>query len=571
MLVAVGSIASPAWAQLSPVAEALRQRVDESRYLSDASAAAPEQAGVPEFYERRGFRPAWTEPARIDALRAALESLRDDGLRPEDYGVAHLIAARASLSRSRTPATASAEADLDWRFSRAYLLALSHLYWGKVDPKALDPRWNFQQRALDRERALRAVIEAVDQGLIAGVFERARPTHPIYTALRQGLADLRAIERAGGWPRIAPGDTLDPGASDPRVSVLRERLLASGHLAPPFAPPPATGTAASAADRAASPVRLGPDPEWYDPALEAAVRRFQAEQYLKPDGRVGKETLAALNVSVAQRIGQMRVNLERARWQLHEIRDAFVLVDVAGFKIGYFEGARPVWSSRVQVGRTYRSTPIFQSEITYVTFNPTWTVPPTILRNDVLPKVRQDPGYLAKNHLRVLASDGRTLDPSAVDWSRPGAVTLRQDAGPSNALGRAVIRFPNEYLVYLHDTPSQALFEREQRAFSSGCIRVERALELVERLLADPERWSREAIDQVVAAGETQTVNLSKPVPILLVYWTVDVLADGRIAFKPDIYGRDPPILAALDMPALEAPGGVQGLIDSQAATEAPD
>jgi murein L,D-transpeptidase YcbB/YkuD len=240
------------------------------------------------------------------------------------------------------------------------------------------------------------------------------------------------------------------------------------------------------------------------------------------------------------------VNLERARWMLRELRGDLVLVDIAGYRIVYFRGSRPVWRARVQVGRPYRSTPSFRSEITYFTFNPTWTLPPTILREDVLPHVRADIDYLARNRMRVLDRLGVELDPALVDWSRPEGLLLRQDAGPGNALGQVAIRFPNPHAVYLHDTPNKRLFEREQRAFSSGCIRVENPLELVELLLDDPERWDRPAIEALIATGRTRNVPLPRPVPILLLYWTVDVHAGGRIAFKPDIYGRDAPLLQAL-------------------------
>jgi murein L,D-transpeptidase YcbB/YkuD len=222
---------------------------------------------------------------------------------------------------------------------------------------------------------------------------------------------------------------------------------------------------------------------------------------------------------------------------------------VAGYKVSYFKGGEPIWRSRVQVGKPYRSTPIFKSKIHYITLNPTWTVPPTILRNDVLPKVRKDPGYLARNNIRVLNSSGQIIAAAQVDWSKPGNVVLRQDAGADAALGRAVIRFPNNYAVYLHDTPHKELFDQNQRAFSSGCIRVERVLELVKLLLADTKSWDGAAIDAALATGNTRNVYLSNPIPILLAYWTVDSGDDNHLAFKPDIYNRDKQLLAALNTP----------------------
>jgi murein L,D-transpeptidase YcbB/YkuD len=262
---------------------------------------------------------------------------------------------------------------------------------------------------------------------------------------------------------------------------------------------------------------------------------------------VGPATRAALNVPVAARIDQLRVNLERGRWLLHDIPEQAVVVDIAGYKAYYLRRGERVWEASVQVGTPYRSTPIFRSDITYVTFNPTWTVPPTIYRQDLLPKIRRDPAYLAKNHMRVLTPTGSEIDPATVDWNRPGNIMLRADAGPGNPLGRVVIRFPNAHAVYMHDTPSAALFGRSQRAFSSGCIRVERPLELTELLLNDQKRWNRAGIDAAIATGRTRHVDLAQPVPLLLGYWTADVLASQRIVFKPDIYDKDAPLLAALN------------------------
>jgi len=261
-----------------------------------------------------------------------------------------------------------------------------------------------------------------------------------------------------------------------------------------------------------------------------------------------------LNVPVEARILQIRVNLERARAALHEIPPGpGVLVDIAGFEVSYLQDQKAVWKARIQVGKPYRQTPVFKSTIDHVVFNPTWTVPPMILAKDILPAVRKDPGYLAKKGLQVLDRNGKPVDPASIDWKTATASSfpylLRQGPGPENALGRVKIMFPNPYFVYLHDTPSKALFEKEERAFSSGCIRVERPLELAEKLLDDPKTWDSAAIARAVAAGTTQTVRLPKPVPVLLMYWTIVPSDDGHTVFKRDPYGRDRRLTQALDAP----------------------
>jgi len=308
---------------------------------------------------------------------------------------------------------------------------------------------------------------------------------------------------------------------------LRARLVAGGYLAPSKKP------------------RTD-----YDDSVAAAVKKYQAEQYLGADGVAGAATLAALNVPVEARIDQVRVNMERARWLLYKLQGTFVIVDIAGYKVAFYRDGKAIWRSRVQVGKPFRSTPVFQSEITYVTFNPTWTVPPTILVKDMLPKIQRDPGYLAANRIRALDREGNVLDPATVDWNNARGITLRQDAGPDGSLGQVAIRFPNEYSIYLHDTPHRELFAQSRRATSSGCIRVENPLQLVELLFNDPVRWNSAGIQAQLANGKTENIRLPVKVPVLLAYWTVDLSSDGRVMFKPDVYGYDSAVLRGLNLPS---------------------
>ena len=509
---------------LGPVAEQIRERIEQWRSAhADADIARTPGAAVAAFYEKNGFAPAWTRPDDLDQLLAALRDVAGDGLDPEDYGLGELQRRRGVLTDPQ--ATPQQLAQFDLMATDGCLAALLHLYRGKVDPATLDTHWNFDPRQIDQAQGLKAVRDALAQGTIGALFARARPQNPLYGQLRTALAKLREVAAQGGWPRIADGPTLKPGNHDPRVPMLRQRLQPVG---------PALGGGAD---------------DLYDPALEAALKQFQREQYLAADGHLGKATLAALNVPVAARIEQLRANLERARWLMHQLQGEFVVVDIAGYQVAYYKDGKPVWRSRVQVGKPYRSTPVFKSKITYLTLNPTWTVPPTILKNDILPKLRRNPGYLAANRIRVLDGQGRELSPSRVNWANPRGIVLRQDAGPGNSLGRLVIRFPNDYAVYMHDTPHQELFANQQRTYSSGCIRVERPRELAELLLDDPVQWNRAGIDRAIDTLKTQTVMLRNPVPLLLAYWTVDLREDGRVGFRPDVYRRDPPLLAALARP----------------------
>jgi murein L,D-transpeptidase YcbB/YkuD len=328
--------------------------------------------------------------------------------------------------------------------------------------------------------------------------------------------------------------------SDARVIVLRRRLAISGDLA-------AVG--------ASSTPRDGRGEDFFDPQLEAALRHAQRRHRLAVDGSLGPATLQALNVPVEQRIAQLRVNLERGRQVLHEIKEGdLVIVDIAGFEVHFVRDRKRIWQSRAVVGQPFRETPVFKASINNVVINPTWTVPPGILEKDILPALRRgDRSILTRKNLQVLDRNGAPVNAAAIDFSRYTArnfpYLLRQAAGPSNALGAVKINFPNPHLVYLHDTPSKSLFDENNRTFSSGCIRTERPLELAAWVLGDPARWNAASLRSAVDSGETRTLRMAKPVPVLLIYWTADRDDDGSIVFKPDPYGRDGRELAALDSP----------------------
>lgn len=476
------------------------------------------------FYDARSYRPLWNEPKHRAELLDQLHELRDDGLDPGWYGFAHL---EQQFSHH---ASGSLPPELEIEASRAYLQAIIDLTLGRVTPERPEAVWRFGDHTLAPGEDFIVVRAALDGDDLAAAFDEARPRHFGYRALRDHHRTLREEVPAPAPPPVPEGAALRSGTRDDRVVALRARLSHAGHPALPQG-----------------------DAALYDPALEEVVKRFQEEQRLARDGIVGPATLTALNRSHATQLRQVRVNLERLRWVAHDLRSRLLLSNIPSAEIEYLADGRSIWSARAQVGRTDRPTPALISEITHFTVNPTWTIPPTIMRNDKLPQIRRDLGYLERNNLRVIDHDGNTLSPTEVDWNNPSGIMLRQTAGPHNALGRVAIRFPNPFLVYLHDTPNQSIFDRDNRGVSSGCVRVETATDLVALIIEDRDGNGEERLNRALQSGRTQEVRLDNPVPVLLAYWTVTADEAGTIHYLSDIYNRDEALLDLIEASATPA------------------
>ena len=522
-------------ANADPVQEALVSIVEhigggQPYQLEGATIAAVKT--IPEFYARREFRPAWTNKQSIDDLLSAIRHIEEEGLDSGDY---HFRAIERLKGQADASANPVLRAELDVLLTDGLARLGYHLLFGKVDPKTFDRNWNLG-RWIDEPDAATAIQRVIDSPSLAARIAALKPDHFYYERLRKGLAQYRAIAARGGWATIQAGPTLKPGMRNPRVSSLRQRLAATGDLVP----------------------GAGGDLAHYDDVLTKAVTAFQKRHSLDTDGVVGSQTRAALNVPVAARINQIRVNLERARWVLRNVGDDFVVANIAGFDVRLVRNRKPVWWTRAQVGKPYYKSPIFTADMKYVVFNPTWTVPPGILRRSMLPAVKRDRAYLAAKNIQVIDRRGRAVDPAGLDWKsfspRKFPYQLRQTPGPHNALGQVKFIFPNHHFVFLHDTPSKSLFERTARAFSHGCIRVDSPLVLSELVLDDPVKWNKKTIGAVLAAKKTRTVFLKKPLKVLLLYWTAEGDENNRMYFKRDVYRRDARVLAKLDGPFVFSP-----------------
>ena len=507
-------IAVLAWAADERLEQTIRQTFEQRREACVPGLAASELEAsglLHELYARQAFVALWQQPSRRTALEQALQQLADDGLEPADYP---LDGAPTVMPSSQQQACDDLQA------SHSYLRALQHLMHGRLQQDSIEAFWRAPGSTGQPPRP--SVLELALHGLDrpASAFAAARPALAQYQGLRRAYAERRR-RPLGEWPVLPPGRLMRPGQRDKRVPLLAARLAAQGYLD----------------------MRSADDANLYDATVLAAVLRFQTHHGLQADGLVGPQTLVALNTRAAERLEQLQVNLERWRWLANDIEAETLLVDIAGGLLSYYVEHRLRWQGRAVVGRPSRQTPQLKSLVSRLTLNPTWSVPPTILREDKIPEILRDPDYLEHQQLRVLDYAGNPLDPTGIDWERPGQIILRQDAGPTNPLGQLAIRFPNPFSVYLHDTPNPQLFSKLPRAFSSGCVRIEGILDLLAALL--PADVCSE-IARRLDSGQTEEFPIQRRLPIVIAYWTASVDAEGQLILRNDLYGRDRPLLAAL-------------------------
>jgi murein L,D-transpeptidase YcbB/YkuD len=348
------------------------------------------------------------------------------------------------------------------------------------------------------------------------------PTFDEGTARRIAAAMLSysALEVRGGWPTMPPAVAkLAPGAIGPDVALLRERLAMTDDLTPEEAPG-----------------------DTYDKTLEAGVRRFQARHGLEQTGTIGPRTFAALNVPVTRRLRQLAASIDRIAGMDFVFGQKYVVVNIPAAVAEAVEGGKVVRRHAIVVGKPDRPSPTLTTHITAVNLNPTWTVPLSILKKDIVSKMRRDPNYIARMRMRVLDGSGREIDPRSIDWHnvRSPNFTVRQDSGTWNALGNVRFDMPNPYSVYMHDTNHRNLFNADYRFQSSGCARLENPRDFAVWLLANnPAGWGRREIDAGIASGQRRDIRLTHKIPVAWVYFTGWATSDGLIHFRDDVYGHD--------------------------------
>jgi L,D-transpeptidase YcbB len=534
LVAAVGSAASPAAPQAAPSSpQPLRAFVeagtladlrwpDFSDYRNDAKS----------FYEASTYSLAWITDghptSQAVAAISVLEQADQVGLTPEDYDGPRWKDRVAALSGGGQHASEDVQARFDLALTVSMMRYISEVQFGRVKPQRVRLGDDDARSKFDLPRYLRdQIIGSTD---IPAALAQLEPPYVLYRRTEDALhkyMQMASQDDGEQLPPPAKKKTIDPGDTYPGVPRLVRLLKLVGDLPPDAA--------------------VAPDSTLYKGAIVDAMKHFQERHGLEPDGRIGKDTLDQLNTPLSTRVRQLQFTLERWRWAPRVYNPPPILVNIPEFILrGFGPGETVELTMRVVVGRSYRAhTPVFSQEMSYLVFRPYWNVPLAIQRDEIVPKIKKDPGYLAQNQLEVVDQRGNVVTSAAVSDEQlaklnSGALSIRQRPGPKNSLGLAKFVFPNEHNVYLHSTPAQELFSRTRRDFSHGCIRVEDPAVLAEWILQGNKNWTKDKIVEAMNNGtDSQQVNLPQKRPVVIIYATAVVLPDGEVKFFQDIYGHD--------------------------------
>ena len=494
------------------------------------SVAAADDAAVADWYRTTDYQTLWTgaaDEARRAALLAAIAGAADHGLPVERYDAQALVAAFRAVQ------TEGDRGRVEVAMTKAYLAWAHDLTSGALEPATIDKGILREIKVIDPQ----VLLSRISAGDPQAVLDWLLPNSPAYLQLMKAKIGLEAKIAAGGWGEPVPAAALAPGDSGPAVIAMRDRLIAMGYLSP-----------TSAAT--------------YDRALESAVQDFQLSHGLTADGAAGESTIIELNKGPEERLKSVIVALERERWMDYDRSARQVWVNLPDFRAKIIDHGRTVFETRVVIGKDVpdQRSPEFSDLMEHMVINPSWGVPRSIIVKEYLPLLQQNPN--AVGHLQVIDGRGRVVPRGSVNFAAYNARTfpfaLRQPPSDGNALGLVKFMFPNPYNIYLHDTPSKSLFDKEVRAYSHGCIRVADPFDLAHALLSVQSQAAEAEFDAVLKTGNETTVKLVTPVPVHLVYFTAYPEASGRIGYRRDIYGRDAALFDALSAAGVEL-AGVQG------------
>lgn len=522
LLVALSLVLTPS---LAPMATA-----QTTAFTQSLAASASSDEAIANWYRSSGYDPLWTgedDAGRRAALLAALATAKDHGLPVPRYDAASLQAAL------RGAETEGDRGRVEVEMTRAYLAWARDLTSGVLDPKEIDAGIVRDIARIEPE----VLLNRIAKGDPEVVLDWLLPRSPQYMQLMKAKLGLETQIAAGGWGTTVPAAALEPGDTGPAVIVLRDRLVRMGYLAP---------TAVAS----------------YDRALQAAVTAFQLAHGLTADGTAGEGTVAEINIGPEERLKAVIVAMERERWMHFDRSVKHVWVNLPDFRAKIIEDGKTVFETRVVIGKNVpdQRSPEFSDEMEHMVINPSWGVPRSIIVKEYLPLLQRNPN--AVSHIQVIDGRGRVVPRGSVNFAAYSARSfpfgMRQPPSDGNALGKVKFMFPNVHNIYLHDTPSKSLFDKEVRAYSHGCIRVADPFALAHELLSWQTDNAEAEFEAALETGKETTVKLKQHLPVHLVYFTAYPDAKGRMTYRRDVYGRDAALWGALSEAGVEL-AGVQG------------
>lgn len=486
------------------------------KYMNDDPKLKEHTDWAKKFYRERGFKLGWFKNNEIvpqaKVMLTMISKAGEEGLDPKKYQFKDFNTMFANLDAAKADSAkfTAIQKEIDVALTSTYFVWASDYYRGVVIPKEnKEIEWDVKRNKIKLHKALMTVLKERESKYSYGSFS---PLHPDYARLKSALATYRKIQAAGGWPTVTANAKLKEGQSAPVVAALKKRL------------------------------GLGSTDSTFNAETVNALKKFQSDQGMKPDGTLGPETAKLLNVPVGDRIKQIILNMERWRWIPKSFEEDYLIVNIPEYRLRVYEKGKEQLAMNVIVGKTMNSTPIFSDKMENVVLAPYWNVPASIVKNELGPKISSDPGYLDRSNMELIDSKGNQVSPSSVDWGSVSRdnwkYTLRKKPGPKNDLGDVKFIFPNTNDIYLHDTPHDELFSQAKRNFSHGCVRVEKPLELAQYLLR-PVGWDMNKIQSTIAQGQEKYVKLKQVLPVYLVYFTAWADESGNVHFREDIYGHD--------------------------------
>ena len=478
-----------------------------------------------DFYKLNAFYPIWYNKGNFNEaayeLLEIIKNIEQEGLNPNLYRYNYL---KKNLSNDELNIEDKALTEIV--LSNSYLLLASHFTNGLLSPETYERNWDSIKYIIDLDNFLKNVSK---ENEIRASLYSLLPQTENYLKLRKKLNSYKTIAENGGFQDVDLGRVVDKGMRGYDIKQIKLRLKQTDDF-------------------------NGDINIQFDEQLHRAVINFQKREGLIPDGIVGKDTEIALNKDIDKKLKQITINMERMRWLPQKLGDIYIFVNIADYKLNVVEEQKNVMDMKVIVGKEQRSTPVFSDEINHLVINPAWNLPRSIAVEDKLPIIKENIDYLTNYNYKVLKiSEGKfeEVDPKEIDWEGIDKENfnyyLKQEPGPNNALGRIKFMFPNKYSVYLHDTPQKELFNKTERSFSSGCIRLEDPFKLAEYILKKNDLWEPDKIENILTSQEETKIDLPKEIPIHIIYMTSWVNDKNQLQFRDDIYNRDKRLIEAFN------------------------